>query len=216
VPAEQKAWFWLRIGVLQFRRGRIDEAASAYQRGLATHPDDYRLLTAMAKLEAARHESQKAIDLGERSVAVSFDPATLGVMGDAYAALGDSAKANEYAHAMEIAVSKQATAYHREWSLFLLNHGRRVTEVLAKTQEELKTRQDIYGYDALAWALHASGRDRAARDAMNQALALGTQDAMLFYHAAVIDRALGRRDVAARELERARTLNPYLAKGAAE
>lgn len=216
VPAEQKAWFWLRIGDLQFRRGRIDEAASAYERGLATHPDDYRLLTAMAKLEAARHEWQKAIDFGERSVAVSFDPATLGIVSDSYAALGDSAKADEYARAMEIAVSKQATAYHREWSLFLLNHGRRVSEVLAKTQEELKTRQDIYGYDALAWALHASGRDRAARDAMSHALALGTQDAMLFYHAAMIDHALGRREVAALELERAHTLNPYLAIRAAE
>jgi tetratricopeptide (TPR) repeat protein len=213
VPAEQKAWFWLRIGDLQLRRGRIDDAASDYQRGLAAHPDDYRLLTAMAKLEGARHEWQKAIDFGERAVAVSFDPATLGVMSDAYAALGDSAKASEYAHAMEIAVSKQATAYHREWSLFLLNHGLRVAEVLAKTREELATRRDIYGYDALAWALHASGRDREAREAMRNALALGTQDATLFYHAGVIDRALGKRDVAASELEHARTLNPYLARG---
>jgi tetratricopeptide (TPR) repeat protein len=216
VPAEQKAWFWLRIGDLQFRRGKIDEAASDYRRGLAAHPDDYRLLTAMAKLEGARHEWQTAIDYGERAVAVSFDPATLGVMSDAYAALGESAKANEYAHAMEVAVSKQATAYHREWSLFLLNHGLRVAEVLAKTQEELKTRQDIYGYDALAWALHASGRDPEAREAMRHALTLGTQDAMLFYHAAVIDRALGKHDIAAAELEHARALNPYLARGAAE
>jgi tetratricopeptide (TPR) repeat protein len=216
VPAEQKAWFWLRIGDLELRRGRIGEAASDYQRGLAAHTDDYRLLSAMAKLESARHEWRKAIDYGERSVAVSFDPATLGVMSDAYAALGDRAKANEYAHAMEIAVSKQATAYHRAWSLFLLDHGRRVGEVLAKAQEELKTRRDIYGYDVVAWALHASDRDREAREAMNHALALGTQDAMLFYHAAVIDRALGKSAIAAIELEHARTLNPYLAEGAAE
>jgi len=58
--------------------------------------------------------------------------------------------------------------------------------------------------------------DRAARDAMGHALALGTEDAMLFYHAAMIDRALGRRDFAAAELQRARALNPYLAMGAAE
>ena len=216
VPAEQKAWFWLRIGDLQFRRGLMDEAASDYQRGLAAHPDDYRLLTAIAKLEGARHQWRKAIEYGDRAVAVSFDPATLGVVSDAYAALGDSAKANEYAHAMEIAVSRQATAYHREWSLFLLNHGLRVAEVLAKTQEELKTRQDIYGYDALAWALHASGRDAEAHDAMRHALALGTQDAMLFSHAAAIDRALGNPDVATAELEHARALNPYLVRGAGE
>ena len=194
VPAEQKAWFWLRMGDLQFRRGMIDEAASDYQKGLRAHADDYRLLSAMAKLEAARHEWKRAIDYGERSVAVSFDPATLGAISDAYAGLGDSAKSDEYAHAMEVAVSKQATAYHRAWSLFLLDHHRRVGEVLAKAQEELGTRRDIYGYDVVAWALHASGRDREAREMMTHALALGTQDAMLFHHAATIDHALGNRD----------------------
>ena len=51
---------------------------------------------------------------------------------------------------------------------------------------------------------------------MRHALALGTQDAMLFYHAAAIDRALGEHDVASAELERARTLNPYLVRGAGE
>ncbi len=216
VSDEQKGWFWLRMGDLQFRLGKIDEAASDYQRGLAAHPDDYRLLSATAKLEGARHDWQKAIDFGERAVAASFDPATLGVMSNAYAAQGDSAKANEFAHAMEIAVTKQATSYHREWSLFLLDHGRRVSEVLAKTQEELKTRQDIYGYDALAWALHASHRDSEAREAMDRALALGTQDAMLFYHAGMIDRALGKRDIATSELAHARALNPYLVQAAAE
>jgi tetratricopeptide (TPR) repeat protein len=216
VPVEQKAWFWLRMGDLQFRRGQIDEAASDYRRGLAAHADDYRLLSAMAKLEGARLDWQKAIEYGERSVAVSFDPATLGVLSDGYAALGDSAKANEYAHAMEVAVSTQAAAYHRAWSLFLLDHGRRVGEVLAKAQEELHTRQDIYGFDVVAWALHASGRDLEAHEAMRHALALGTQDAMLFYHAAAIDRALGNREVAGKELARALSLNPYLTTGAAE
>jgi tetratricopeptide (TPR) repeat protein len=216
VPAEQKAWFWMRMGDLQFRRGMIGEAASDYQRGLDVHADDYRLLSAMAKLEAARHDWKLAIEYGERSVAVSFDPATLGAISDAYAGLGDSARADEYAHAMEVAVSKQATAYHRAWSLFLLDHHRRVGEVLAKAQEELETRRDIYGYDVVAWALHASGRDREARDMMTHALSLGTQDAMLYYHAAMIDRALGGDAIAARELAHARTLNPYLVAGASE
>jgi tetratricopeptide (TPR) repeat protein len=211
VPAEQQAWFWLRLGDLQLRRGRMSDAAAAYERGLGVHENDYRLLAAMAKMEAARQHWQAAIDFGQRAVAVSLDPATLGTISDAYAALGDSARARDYAHAMEIAVSKQATAYHRAWSLFLLDHGRRVNEVLATAQEDLRTRKDIYGYDVVAWALHACGRDREARDAMTHALSLGTQDALLFYHAGVIDRALGRADAAARELARAHALNPYIA-----
>ena len=116
------------------------------------------------------------------------DPATFGVVSDAYAALGDSAHAAEYARAMEVAVLGQPGQWHRAWSLFLLDHGRRVPEVLAHVTKELETRRDIYGYDLLAWALHKSGRDGAARIAMARALALGTDDPLLLRHAATIGR----------------------------
>jgi len=208
VPDEQKAWFWLRLGDVQFRRGRLGEAADAYRRGLDIHPGDYRLLAAEARLEASRREWRRAIDLGDRALAVSLDPAMLGTVSDAYAALGDSAKAAEYAHAMEVAVLRQPGAYHRAWSLFLLDHGRHVREVLGKAQEELRSRKDIYGWDLVGWALHLDGRNDDARRAMGQALALGTQDAMLFFHAGMIDHALGREVDAARELRRALAINP--------
>jgi tetratricopeptide (TPR) repeat protein len=210
VPAEQQAWFWLRIGDVQFRRGRFGEARNAYERGLAVHAEDYRLLAAMAKVDGAQRRWQSAIDVGARAVAASLDPATLGTMSDAYAALGDTARATEYAHAMEVAVSRQATAYHRAWSLFLLDHGRRTDYVLAKSQEDLATRRDIYGYDVAAWALHKKGRDAEAHTMMTHALALGTQDEMLFYHAAAIDAALGRARESAGELARARAIDPDL------
>src|SRR2546430_13336381 len=89
---------------------------------------------------------------------------------------------------MEVAVLGQPGQWHRAWSLFLLDHGRRVPEVLAHVTKELETRRDIYGYDLLAWALHKSGRDGAARIAMARALALGTDDPLLLRHAAAIGR----------------------------
>src|SRR4029079_19350108 len=92
---------------------------------------------------------------------------------------------------MEVAVAGQPGAYHRAWSLFLLDHNLRVTEVLTNVQKELETRKDIYGYDLLAWALPTEHRGVDARAAMTQARRLGTRDAMLFYHEGVIDRALG-------------------------
>ena len=76
-------------------------------------------------------------------------PATLGVVGDAYESLGDSASSpNEYFHTLEIAVT--AAARRRitaRGACILLDHNLRVDEVLAKAQEELKDRKDIYGYD---------------------------------------------------------------------
>jgi uncharacterized protein HemY len=173
------------------RAENLAGADSAYRAGLAVHPGDYRLLAAMSRLASARHQWQSAVEYGEQAIAVNLDPATLGLLSDAYAALGDSAKSNEYAGALEVAVSRQPGAYHRAWSLFLLDHDRRVAEVYQKTRKELETRKDIYGYDLLAWALHKQSRDAEAAAAMKIALSQGTRDPQLLAHAAAIDRALG-------------------------
>ena len=73
---------------------------------------------------------------------------------------------------------------------------------------ELRTRHDIYGYDLLAWALHAQGRDVEAKAAMARALAQGTKDAQLFHHAGVIERALGNAGAADQLFARMRALEP--------
>jgi Flp pilus assembly protein TadD len=92
----------------------------------------------------------------------------------------------------------------------VLDHGSKadIARVLAKTRVEMTTRRDVYGYDLLAWALHAAGQDREARGPMSRALALGTQDAMLFYHAGMIDLATGDSTAARARLERALAINP--------
>jgi tetratricopeptide (TPR) repeat protein len=208
LPKEQVAWFHLRLGDIDMRSGRLRGARAMLEAGLAVNPDDYRLLDAMAHLEAVEGNPKKAIEYGERGIAVKLDPATLGLIGDAYAAIGDSARAQEYYKTMEVAVAGQPGAYHRAWSLFLLDHDLRVAEVLANVEKELETRKDVYGYDLLAWALHKQHRDREAAAAMIQARRLGTRDAMLFYHEGMIDRALGDSKRARYFLELALETNP--------
>jgi tetratricopeptide (TPR) repeat protein len=216
LPREQVAWFWLRNGDLDLRSGKYARADSEYRAGLAAHPGDYRLLAATARLAAARHAWRDAITAGEQAIATSLDPATLGVLSDAYAATGDRAKSGEYARALDVAVLKQPGAYHRAWSLFLLDHHRHVAGVYHKVLVELRTRRDVYGYDLLAWALHAQGRDVEAKAAMAHALAQGTRDAQLFCHAAVIERALGDETAASELFARARALQPAASTAASE
>jgi tetratricopeptide (TPR) repeat protein len=216
LPREQVAWFWLRNGDLDLRSGRYARADSEYRAGLAVHPGDYRLLAATAKLEATQHDWHAAIAAGEEAIATSLDPATLGVLSDAYAAIGDSAASREYARALDVAVLKQPGAYHRAWSLFLLDHHRHVATVYRKVLVELRTRRDIYGYDLLAWALHAQGRDAEAKAAMARALAQGTRDAQLFHHAAIIEQSLGNGTAAVELSARARSLEPAVANAASE
>ena len=207
LPREQVAWFWLRAGDVELRAGRADVAAYDYARGLDAHSDDYRVLAAIAHLDAVRHDWKGAIRAGERAILANLDPATLGTLSDAYAALGDSGRAAEYARAMEVSVSQQPGSYHRAWSLFLLDHGRRVAEVLGKARRELETRRDIYGWDVMAWALYRNGRIGEAQRAMARALSQGTLDAMLFYHAGMIEHSASHETAAREYLERALSVN---------
>jgi tetratricopeptide (TPR) repeat protein len=209
MPREQVAWFHLRLGDLALRTGHLGEAQRELEAGLRLLPRDHRLLGTLARLYAVRHDWHRATDAGELAVSQALDPATLGLLHDAWAARGDTAKADEYYRAMALSVLRQPGPYHRAWSLFLLNHDREVPRVLDNVTSELRSRRDIYGYDLLAWALHKSGRNAQARAPMAQALALGTRDAMLFYHAAMIDRALGDTTSARTRLETALAINPY-------
>jgi tetratricopeptide (TPR) repeat protein len=210
LPREQVAWFHYRLGELELRTGHLDSAAVAYRRGLEIVPEDYRILGGLARLAAARRSWKQAVEYGNEAIAIQLDPATLGTISEAYAALGDSAQSAQYAQAMATSALKQPGPIHRAWGLFLLDHGTKsdVDRVLAKTRIEMRTRHDVYGYDLLAWALHKQGRDADARAAMQHALSEHTEDAQLFYHAGMIERALGNADAAREYLGQAVAMNP--------
>ncbi|HEY4304394.1 MAG TPA: tetratricopeptide repeat protein [Gemmatimonadaceae bacterium] len=204
LPREQLAWFWLRSGDIELRAENLAGADSAYRAGLSANPGDYRVLAAMARLAMARHQFGDAAKYGEESIATMLDPATLGILSDAYGALGDTARAADYARVLDVAVSKQPGAYHRAWSLFLLDHNQRVDVVARKIREEMKTRRDIYAYDLLAWSLHKQGRDVQAQAAMATALSQGTRDPLLVQHEAAITAALSKAGTAAHNTEMAK------------
>jgi tetratricopeptide (TPR) repeat protein len=196
LPREQVAWYWLRVGDVELRTGHATAADSAYHAGLLAHAGDYRLLSALAHSALVQQRWKEALEYGEAAIATTLDPATLGTLSNAAAALGDTASANEYAHVLDVAVLNQPGAYHRAWSLFLLDHRRHVDVVSRKIREELRTRQDVYAYDLLAWSLHVQGRDEEAKPVMLRALREGTHDALLDSHLAAIDLAVAQRGAA--------------------
>ncbi len=209
MPAAQLAWFHWRLGDLALRHGRLDEAAREFRAGLSIAADDRRLLDGLARLAMAEGRWRDAIGLGERAIARALDPATLGLLALSYREIGDSARAADYDRAMSVAVSTQSRQFHRIWSLHLLDQGRDVPGVLARAQHEIASRRDVYGWDLLAWALHRSGRHEEAGEAMTRALAMRTRDAMLFFHAGMIEAARGHRAAAERHLEAALETNPH-------
>ncbi|MBI3982798.1 MAG: hypothetical protein HY337_07790 [Gemmatimonadetes bacterium] len=209
LPREQLAWFYLRVADLELRNGGLRDAERAFRNGLRVAPDDRRLLAGMARLEAVRHHWRKAIRYGERALATVPDPGTLALVGDAYAEMGDTIAAERYFAAVERSAVEAPEPFNRAWTQFRLDHGRRVPETLALLRDEVQVRRDVYGYDQLAWALYRAGDYRAAREAMAAALRLGTRDAVLHFHAGMIEKALGEYRSTLGHLSTALEINPY-------
>jgi tetratricopeptide (TPR) repeat protein len=99
-------------------------------------------------------------------------------------------------------------AHRRHLARFYCDHDRKLSEALRLAQEDLSSREDIFAYDTLAWALYKSDRPREAAAEVERAMKLGTQSAPLFYHAGMIYHRLGDSDKARELLHRALLLNP--------
>jgi tetratricopeptide (TPR) repeat protein len=186
-PLDHLAWFDLRLGELAFRYGNFSLAREYLAQGLRAFPSDWRLLALAARIELAESRPSRAVAFGDSSLAVHMDPSTLATVGDAWLELGDSVQAESYFKALESAAgSAPRGGFHRAWYLALLDHDRRVPEVLEAVKRDLASRSDVYGWDLLAWALHKSGRSADARVAIVRALASGTRDPLVMAHARAI------------------------------
>jgi tetratricopeptide (TPR) repeat protein len=100
------------------------------------------------------------------------------------------------------------TTYTRQLALFYADHDRQLEDARRLAEAEGARRHDIYTQDTLAWVYYKSGRMAEAERAMAQALRLGTQDVLLFFHAGMIAQRLGKQQQAREYLRRALTLNP--------
>ncbi|MBV8818625.1 MAG: hypothetical protein JO022_09735, partial [Acidobacteriaceae bacterium] len=79
---------------------------------------------------------------------------------------------------------------NRNLALIYADHDYRLDRALELATAELEFRQDIYTYDALAWALYKNGRHEEAAKAIAKALQLNTPEPMFQMHAAKIREAL--------------------------
>src|SRR5436309_2367120 len=99
-----------------------------------------------------------------------------------------------------------AMADRRTFALFLSTRGLQPATAVDLAERELQERADVHTHDALAWALAAAGRWSEAAAHTQQALALGTEDPRLYFHAGIIFSKLGQAAEATRHLDHARSL----------
>jgi tetratricopeptide (TPR) repeat protein len=196
VDGPSRSWYAYLAGTMQLATGDPATASASFDTALEAWPQSYLALAGRARAAVALGQTNAGIDGYRAAIAVAPQPDALTALGDLLALRGDARGAQEqYDTVLAIArlQGSSGLVFNRQLVLFDVNHGRDTATALELARQELVSRKDVYGYDAEAWALLANGRAAEADAAMTKALALGTRDAMLLYHAGEIANALGDR-----------------------
>ena len=195
LPAENVAWTHFMLGEQLFQSGNLPQAESEMSAALRALPLYHRALAGMGQIRAAQLRFSEAADFYQRAIGVIPLPLYASALGDIYRRQKKDTEAEKQFALVEYigrlsALNKQV--YNRELALFFADHDRHLGEALALAQKELEVRHDVYTLDALAWALLKNNRAQEAHEAMQKALAVGTLDPLLFFHAGAIERRLGK------------------------
>jgi tetratricopeptide (TPR) repeat protein len=211
MPAENIAWSQYQLGEELFLAGEISTAENAYLASLENCPGYYRALAGLAKVRASEGRDLDAVKLYNQAIAKVPYPEYVAALGDIYRQLGQPENAKKQYHLVEfIAYLTQVNRqiHNRDLALFYADHDVKLTESLALARNELEVRRDIYTWDVLAWSLFKNGKLQEASEAMSHALAQGTKDPQLFFHAGMIYEKLGDSLKAQEYLRRALEINP--------
>jgi len=209
---EELVWYLIRLGDLYFNGGQLQLAGAHYEAALRLFDNQPIALAGLGKVRAAQGQYAAAIRLYEQAIAVIPQPDLLAALGDLYLLAGQPDQAQRHYDTVEYTgklaeINRQL--YNRQLANFYADHDRHVDKALALALAELELRRDIYGFDTAAWAYYKNGRFDEAQQMMEQAMALGTRDAKLYYHAGMI--AWAQADLASAKawLDTALAINPY-------
>jgi tetratricopeptide (TPR) repeat protein len=159
------------------------------------------------KVLLAQNRVREAVDALQNAAKLNPLPEYQWTFAEALRADG---RENE-ASGIEVQLRKHgASSDPRTLALFFATRHENPETALRLARTELGSRSDVFTHDALAWSLAAAGNLAEAHNEMRCALAEGTQDARLFFHAAVIASQTGHAADAERWLRKARELSQLL------
>nr|AIT69754.1 tetratricopeptide domain protein [uncultured bacterium] len=218
-PAEvqEQAWLLTRIGQLNLAAGRLDAAERAVAEALRVFPDYHYALGEVARLQAAGGAWAEALATERRHYRAAPHPENLYLLARVAARGGQAREAaklfDDFTRQAQVASGTSANA-NRELIQYYADEGAQPRAALALAEQEIARRHDVHTLAAYAWALHRSGQARAAAEAIDRALAVGTRDADLLYQAGEIQAAAGAPARALELLRAALAAAPWHAQAA--
>lgn len=208
---EETARILTRMARLLRESGRPGAAEAKLQKALKAFPDYYLSLEELAEVRLAQHRYHEAVELLEKRNQSFPSPSSHLLAARAYEGAGRQADAAKmYAEferqaRTQIAVSDD---YIPELVIYYIDNDHEPQVALRIARLVIRNRHDVWALDAYAWALYANGKYTEASQQVEKALAIGTRDAVLYYHAGAIEAALGKKTEASLYLRESLDLNP--------
>jgi tetratricopeptide (TPR) repeat protein len=204
---ESAAWTYARLALYELQAGNIKGAQQAVEQALSFQEHYPAALLARGRVLLARGKPADAIEPLRRAARNNPLPEYQWALAEA---LHDAGRADE-ARTVEAQLAQQGGATDpRTFALFLTSRGQQVETAIRLAEKELTVRSDVFTLDTLAWSLAAAGKIEEARSSMERALAEGTKDARLFYHAGVIAASAGEKQKAREWLGKASEIRQML------
>ncbi len=186
--SESAAWSQVRLAMYVFQSGQLQTAEQLIRKTLLTHQNYAPALLALGRLMLAQGDQEQAVQLLTKAEQINPLPEYQWLLIEALRNNGQT----QQALAVETRLERTAIAEdQRTYALYLASLAGDVELAEQLAQNELTIRQDVFTKDALAWSLFAAQQFPEALELIEQALSEGTQDARLFYHAALIAQAAG-------------------------
>jgi len=191
--AESAAWVNTRLAFYQFQAGdndaarRTDDIALTYQHNYAP------ALLLRGRMKLSEGETDDAVAQLQSATRLNPLPEYQWVLAEA---LRKAGRESEALSIEQLLAQTGAANDPRTYALYLATRGQLPQIAIRLAESELKERADVFTHDALAWSFAAVGRIDDALPQLEGALAEGTHDARLFFHAAVIHAKAGHTEEA--------------------
>lgn len=209
---ENTAWTRTQLGNLYFNNGEIEQAAGEYKRTLESYPGYVYALAGLGRVYAAQGRPDAAIQLLEKAIEKSSLPEFVIMLADIYVSQGQMEKARQQFRLLQVIQELyrvNGVEMDMEVALFNADHAIDLEKTLSEARLGYDRRPSIYAADVLAWVLYKNGRCEEARHYSQEALRLGTKDALKYFHAGMIAHCLGDDRSAQNYLKQALTINPF-------
>jgi tetratricopeptide (TPR) repeat protein len=188
-----------------WHEGDYAGAAAGFDLALGALPDYPPALEGRGRAALALADYPGAVERLSRALTLHPSIETAWWLGDAYQLAGNAAAA---ARAYERVTRAGARLDPRTLALFYATKSREPAESLRLARAAYSERQDVYSSDALAFALYRNAELAEALPLARNAIALGTPDARLLFHAGLIESAGGDKAQGRVLMQRALALNP--------